>query len=372
MAENLNKMQVTALVTRLPPALDGVGDYALNLAHRLRKDFGIKTHFVVCTPTWTGATEIEGFRVTQVSDCSVNSLLSVLPSEEFSSSIVLLHYVNYGYAKRGCPVWLVDGLQRWKAFGTNRSVVTMFHETYAFGPPWASSFWLSPLQRNLAARLARLSDCCLTSRQGYAERLQELSRGKHTQIPILPVFSNIGEPKQVPLLIERNRRIVVFGSPSNRLRVYQESWAELELTCKLLKIEEIWDIGSTTGLSLATVNGVPVVELGKQSAAEISVFLLNSLAGFFNYTPEYLAKSTIFAAYCAHGLLPISHVSSDLTTDGIIDGKHYWIPGNNTEELNSVAQLQAIADHAHAWYQTHNLSVQAKTFAAVLGNITTT
>lgn len=361
-------MLVTSIVTRLPPAIDGVGDYALHLARRLRQDFGMETHFVVGDPNWSGATQIEGFPITQVSVCSANALLSVLPSEP--STPILLHYVGYGYAKRGCPVWLVNGLQRWLTKGVNRSLVTMFHEIYATGPLWASSFWLSPLQKNLVARLVYWSDRYLTSRQGYAERLYELSRARDTQIPTLPVFSNLGEPEQVPPLAERKRRIVVFGSPSNRLRVYRESLAELELTCQLLDIEEIWDIGASASLTLSTVNGISVVELGKRSAAEISDILLNSFAGFFNYTPEFLAKSGVFAAYCSHGLLPVSHVSSVLTGDGIIDGKHYWIPANNTEEGNFLEQLQAIADNAHVWYHTHNLSVHAKTFAALLANQT--
>jgi hypothetical protein len=244
----------------------------------------------------------------------------------------------------------------------------MFHETYASGPPWTSSFWLSPLQKNLAARVAKLSDRCVTSRQGYAQQLHELSPGKHEKIPTLPVFSNIGEPKQVPPLAKRDRRIVVFGSPSNRLRVYQESSPQLELTCQLLKIEEILDIGPPKPLVLSSVNGVPVVELGERSATEISRFLLNSFAGFFNYTPEYLAKSGMFAAYCAHGLLPVSHVGSPFPVDGIIEGKNFWTPQHKTDGLISLESLQAIADQARAWYQTHNLSVQAQTFAPLLAN----
>jgi hypothetical protein len=357
-------MLITAIITRLPPAIDGVGDYALYLAGRLCKDFNIETHFVVGDPSWTGATEIQGFPVTKVSVCSANTLLSLLPSNRQPPTTVLLHYVNYGYAKRGCPVWLVDGLQRWQAASANRSLVTMFHETYATGPPWTSSFWLSPLQRNLAARLARLSDRCLTSRQGYAKLLYELSLGKQTQIPTLAVFSNIGEPEQVPPLAERQRHIVVFGSPLHRLRAYRESLTQLELTCQLLGIEEILDIGPSTNLPLSTVSGVPVVELGQRSATEISGFLLNSLVGFFDYNPDYLAKSGIFAAYCAHGLLPVSTRCSAVSVDGIEAGKHYWVPDCRTTGL----ELQEIAVRAHAWYQSHNLSVHAQTFAAMLAN----
>ena len=39
----------------------------------------------------------------------------------------------------------------------------MFHEFHAMGPPWRSSFWLSPLQRRLATSLTRLSDGLVTS-----------------------------------------------------------------------------------------------------------------------------------------------------------------------------------------------------------------
>jgi hypothetical protein len=213
-----------------------------------------------------------------------------------------------------------------------------------------------------------LSDRCLTSREGYAKLLYELSLGKQTQIPTLPVFSNLGEPGWVPPLVERERRVVVFGSSSNRLRVYRESFAKLELTCQLLGIKEIWDIGPSTSLTLSTVNGVPVVQLGQLSAAEISGFLLNSLAGFFDYNPDFLAKSGIFAAYCAHGLLPVSARCSALPVDSIEAGKHYWMPDGQRKGLKNLVKLQAIADNAYAWYQTHNLSVHARIFFRHLNN----
>lgn len=355
---------LTCIVPRLLPAIDGVGDYALNLANQLRQEFGIKTHFIVGDPNWTGEIQIEGFPITKVSVCSATNLLSLLPSDRPAS--VLLHYVGYGYAKRGCPSWLVDGLQFWRTASTHRLLITMFHELYASGSPWTSAFWLSSLQRNLAARLAQLSDRCLTSKQHYAEILSELSQGKQTQIPTLPVFSNIGEPDQVPPLAKRHQRLVVFGGRSKRLRVYQKSLAELSHTCQLLGIKEILDIGPSTGLTLSPVNGVPVVERGQLDATEISHILSTSLAGFFNYNLEYLAKSTIFAAYCAHGLLPVSPRCHALPVDGIAAGKHYWIPDDMTTGLKDLLEVQAIADNAYAWYQTHNLSVQAKTFATYL------
>ena len=358
---------VTSIIPRLPPAIDGVGDYALNLARQLRKDFNIQTHFIVGNPTWTGAAEIEGFPVSQISmgvashrHGSPDALLNLLSSDRTSS--ILLHYVGYGYAQRGCPVWLVDGLQRWKSLFPKRSLLTMFHEVYASGPPWTSSFWLSPLQKNLAARLAQMSDRCITSKQSYGEVLYQLNPTKQTEITCLPVFSNIGEPEYLPTLSERSQRLVVFGSRNARLQVYNQCLKALEETCQNLNIKEILDIGVPTGLELSKIKGIPIIERGVDEAEEISKILQDSIAGFLNFPPPaYLAKSTIFASYCAHRLIPCMAISSKIPVDSLEKGKHYWSADEHSNEL-TLKQGHDIADNAYAWYQTHSLPVQAKIF----------
>ncbi|HYX18490.1 MAG TPA: glycosyltransferase family 1 protein [Nostoc sp.] len=349
-----------SIVPRLPPAIDGVGDYALNLARQLRQDFNIQTHFVVGNPTWNGAGEIEGFIVSQVSDRSPDALLALLANN--CSSPILIHYVGYGYAQRGCPVWLVDGLQRWKSLFPNRSLVTMFHEIAASGPIWTSSFWLSSLQKNLAARLVQMSDRCITSKQSYGELLYQLNRTQQTEITCLPVFSNIGEPEYLPTLPERSQRLVVFGSRNSRLQVYNQCLKALEETCQSLNIKEILDIGVPTGLELSKIGEIPIIEKGVNKAEEISKVLQDSIAGFLNFPPPaYLAKSTIFAAYCAHRLIPCMVISSKLPIDGLEKGKHYWSADDHSNELR-LKQGQNIADNAYTWYQTHSLPVQAKIF----------
>lgn len=361
-------MLVVQVVPRLPPVVDGVGDYALNLAGQLHREYGITTHFVVGDLTWVGATDVGGFSVSQVSQHSAEELAFVLLKIQ-KPLIILLHYVGYGYARRGCPLWLVEGIERSHRENRNENqgqLVTMFHELYAFGPPWTSSFWLSPVQKDLVARLARVSDRCLTSRQSYAQTLLKLSQGKQPQISTLPVFSNIGEPKQIPLLSERSRRLVVFGGRRNRAQVYQEFLAELAHACQVLAIEEILDIGPSVDQSSTTVDSVPIIKMGEQPASEVANILLNSLAGFFAYPTDYLAKSTIYAAYCACGMLPISPRRDTRRTDGVESGKHYWISTSQVTSLDMV-RAQAIADHAHTWYQSHNLSAQAQEFFRVLG-----
>jgi len=356
---------ITAIVPRLPPAVNGLGDYGLNLARQLRQDFGLVTEFIVGDPNWVGETSVEGFAVKQVADKSAAALLDLLPNQSDSSAIVLLHYVGYGYAKRGCPIWLIEALERWRKAASNRSLVTMFHEIYAFGPIWTSQFWTSPLQKNLATRLAFRSDHCFTSKQGYAEIIYQLSQGKHSKIPTLPVFSTIGEPKHISPLVERPRQLVVFGNAGSRARVYRQSRLALERTCRELEILEIVDIGPSLGFEVEPIEGIPVISMGVKNAQQISDLLSNSLVGFFNYPTEFLAKSTIFAAYCAHQVIPIGVFDEGLNVDNLEAGKHYWLADRHQGKMNLLVG-QLVANNAHAWYQTHNLSVQAHTFANYL------
>jgi hypothetical protein len=355
---------VIAIVPRLPPAIDGVGDYALNIALQLRKDFNIQTHFIVGDPNWTGSSEIESFKVSQVNSSSPNALISALSDLDNikQDTPVLLHYVGYGYAMRGCPNWLIDGLQQWKGDNPSRPLSIMFHEISASGrPPWTSAFWLSSLQKYLATRLVKMSDRCITSKQLYSDIIKQMSKGTLDQVPSLPVFSNVGEPDGLLTdLSQREPRVIIFGGSANRARVYQESHQILSNICKELDIQEIWDVGTSTKITPKSIGKIPVVEIGRQSTNLISDLLATSRVGFFDYNPDYLAKSTIFSAYCAHRILPINAQSNFRAIDGITAGKHYWSPV--VGELRNGDQLQSIADNAYEWYSHHNLAIQSKTF----------
>jgi len=354
--------EITTIVPRLTPAIDGVGDYGLHLAQQMRQDFGLITQFVVADPHWSGASVIEDFSVKQLQKQSSHSLQELLPKQSNSCSIVLLHYVGYGYAKRGCPIWLVRGLESWSRGGKNRYLVTMFHELYAFGSIWTSQYWTSSLQKKLAARLVILSDRCLTSNQEYAGIIQKFSLGKHPENPILPIFSNVGEPENPPPLEERQRRLVVFGSRGSRERVYQRSRiVVLERICRELEITEIWDIGPAIDLQIESINGIPIICQGILTASQVSSVLANSTVGFFDYYLECLAKSGIFAAYCAHRLIPVGVWYEARDVDGLQVDHHYWLGDKYAQKMNLSAG-QTIADNAYSWYKNHRLIVHAQTF----------
>ncbi len=91
------------IVPRLPGTHDGVGDYALNLAQALARQFKIKTIFAVphATAKEAGAFSVRSF------DLSAEAAAEIADDCED----VLLHYVNYGYHVRGVPRRLPGFLQ---------------------------------------------------------------------------------------------------------------------------------------------------------------------------------------------------------------------------------------------------------------------
>jgi len=366
-----NSQLIISVVPRLYPAIDGVGDYALSLARQLRSDFGVKTRFVVGDPTWFSNNQLEGFNITKVTARSAESLINQLV-QAYSVKTILLHYVGYGYAKRGCPKWLVDGLLHWKASFPKARLITMFHEVAASGPPWTSAFWLSGLQRQLAKRLVLMSDRILTSKRSYAELLQSYAPGRFDTIPTLPVFSTVGELQNPSNLSERTRRLVIFGGRSNRFKVYKDSLEQLRQICRYLNIQQIFDIGPSLDSLPADIDTVSITAAGCLPSEEISAILSDSIAGFFSYHPAFLGKSTIFAAYCAHQVIPISATMTDLPEEGLQPGKHYALPTQYNTQKRDMALMQAISDNAYAWYQEHGLSAQTKAYYMLLSSLEVT
>ncbi len=348
---------ICQIVPELPPAINGLGDYALNLARQLRQDYQIDTHFLVGNPSWQGDESIEGFKISQLEKRHGDNLFDRLSL--ISPQKILLHYVGYGYAQRGCPIWLIDGLKQIKQKASPQ-LITMFHEVCASSPyPWHSSYWLFPFQKSIASQLSHITDSFFTSKQFYAEILIKISKNKHTDIKVMPVFSNIGEPLVLPLdLSSRHRHLIIFGSTGRRIKVYENCVAIIAKICQQLNIEKIIDIGDFTDKIPANINNIYIVKTGKLPSKEISKIMGNSLVGFSNYHPNFLAKSTIFAAYCAHRLLPINFQGNISGVDGIKANTHYLSEESDIEEK----KIQSIADNAYYWYMEHNIKNQARQF----------
>jgi len=362
----VNDTNLISIVPRLPPLSGGVGDYALKLAGFLCENVGVNTRFIVTDPAWRETDRVERFEANHLPVRSPSALINMLSSGEAANDAVLLHYSGYGYARRGCPFWLVKALEQWRGAGRGRALITMFHELYAWGPPWTSSFWLSPLQKHLTAHLARVSDQWLTSLEHFAEVVRRLTANETACAYHLPVFSNVGEPVAPPPLAARRRRLVVFGTDGRRLEVYRKSTADLNRICRRLGIEEILDVGQPLDFDFAGLLDHPVVICGELSGSEVSRLLLDAVAGVIDYPAAALGKSGIFAAYCAHRVIPfLANHGDSAPADGLEQNRHYWPTDIADDRLNLDAG-QTIADNAFAWYQTHNLSVHATALANCL------
>jgi hypothetical protein len=345
--------RVVHIVPNLPPPHEGVGSFAMALAEALRAHHGIESRFLA-------AAELPRAEPAALAD----ALAALAAEDGGGETAVILHYANYGYQPRGCPAWLVDGLARWRSRHRSR-LVTVFHEIAATGPPWRSSFWLSPLQRRLAAALARLSEGLTTSLEIHRRLL--LRWVPDREVAVLPVFSTVGEPSAPPPLSARARRLVVFGGPGTRARAYRELGPALALACRTLGIEEVCDIGPDDGPGdgpgdgpAATDLPVPVRRLGALPGAQVSELLAGSLAGFVGYPAPFLPKSTIFAAYCAHRVLPVcAWPRRDAEP-----APPFWTPRPDADVDRD--NLQKLADRAHAWYGGHALSHHAAVYEGLL------
>lgn len=354
--------QLVTIVPRLRPAIDGVGDYALEIAQALHHR-GVRSQFIVGDSQWQGDKLLAGMPAQRVSQRSSTALLTQLAQ----AKTILLHYVPHGYAAKACPFWLIQALEQWRR-NSDTFLLTMFHELYAcdWQRPWSSDFWLSPVQRQLASRLAQLSDVCLTSSQRYADQLNPLSHGKHTQVTALPVFSNVGELAQVLPLVQRQPHLVIFGQRHSKEKIYQQALAKLKQVCQQLAITQIWDIGVPVPQMPTQVGHAPITALGKLANDAIAHYLSQSQAGFLAYDPKRLGKSGIFAAYCAYGVLPINHQAANFPVEGLTAGIQYWVPTPNDSSKDVLAQVQLIATSAHTWYQTHTVARQAQVFQDLL------
>jgi hypothetical protein len=345
---------VVSIVPRLPPAIDGVGDYALVVADQMRKQFSIETRFIIVDSLWQGPQWINGFSVSAIPRRSSSGLHKMLHDAE----VVIVNYANYGFDRWGCPAWLTQGLKTWKERNPSGRLVTMFHEVHqnVVGPPWKHSFWLIPYQKKIAGHLLDLSDAVMTNNMAYSHRLASLSRTSIDRPEFLAINSCVGEPKIGLPLSQRRRQIVIFGQ-QRRINAYRHSADLLNQLCEKLAIEQIIDIGPSLKQDLPLLN-VPIIQLGELEADEISNILAESAIGMINYANDALIKSSVFAAYCAHGVLPIVHMAEVSSMEGLRHRLNYIMLDHGID-FNSLGDCQKIADRAYRWYHTHSAAEHA-------------
>lgn len=216
-----------------------------------------------------------------------------------------------------------------------------------------------------ARRFAQLADAVVTNTRAFHEVLTRWTGG---QVDLLPCFSNLGEPISVSPLVDRAPRLVVFGSPGTRERLFGSIDASaLARVVSAFGIDEIHEIGEPHGGVAPDLPGVTWVRPGVLSTADVSRLMLDARAGLLDYShhPGTLGKSGVLAAYASHGVVTVSPTGLASEDDGLVSGRHYLQMDRAVPERPE--DRQAVADAGRAWYLPHGLHATSSRFAAVLG-----
>ena len=342
---------------------NGVADYALTLARALHACRGANTVFLSGTPAVHGMPMEDDWKTVCVPKRKAQILADTvqLLSAENNARAVVLHFSGYGYQKRGTPVWLVQGLRIWSRRAGRVPLLTIFHELYATGRPWQSAFWLSPLQKQIVRSILNFSSAAITPTDLYTRRLLELRDGA-TKITTMPVFSNVGEPGGGPAPCARTAAAVVFGLAGVEDRLFGIYRSEIERLITALGIDTIFDIGPRLSSVPHSLAGALVISKGVLPRRAVSELLQRARFGFVAYPLEFVAKSSIFAAYAAHGVVPIVLSDNQGSFDGLQPARHF-LDGLRLGTGVDGEGLASIQSKLFSWYTSHALKVQAEYLA---------
>jgi hypothetical protein len=347
------------VVPRRAAQPDGVADSALALARALRAYRGANSVFLSGTPSVDAMPVEDEWKTVCVPKRQAQILADTvqLLSAETNARAVVLHFSGYGYQKRGVPLWLVQGLRIWSRRAGNVPLFTIFHELYATGRPWQSSFWVSPLQKQVARSILKLSSAAITPTDLYRKQLSEWQEGRSIEVRAMPVFSNVGEPGLRSAPRTRSAAAVVFGLAGVEDRLFGTYRPDLERIIAALGIEKIFDIGPRFSSVPATLAGVPVISKGVLPQGAVSELLSRARFGFVAYPLDFIGKSGVFAAYAAHGVVPIVLSEREGAFDGLQPARHF-LDGLRLGTGGS-QDLALIQHKLLTWYTSHSVKVQA-------------
>ncbi|NJN22131.1 MAG: hypothetical protein HC812_14285 [Leptolyngbya sp. RL_3_1] len=102
--------KILQVVPRLPPYLDGVGDYALNIFKALSQLSDFSLEFLVIRPDQKSEDWVDGFRSYRLLKASRKDFIDLVPRDV---DVILLQYSNYPYllGKLDAPYWLLNALK---------------------------------------------------------------------------------------------------------------------------------------------------------------------------------------------------------------------------------------------------------------------
>ena len=347
------------VLPRLTPGRCGVSDQAVLLARALKEEFAIDSAFVTLNSREPNALHYPTIH------CLPSQLLeNCVELAEGRDAALFVHVSGYGYSADGAPALLADALETVRANGRVR-IATYFHEISASGPPWTSAFWHAHRQKKAARRIIAQCSLIVTSIDRQAAWLRRESRRLGgARVEQMPVFSPADETDEPVPFNQRNPIMVMFGLAATRTWAYKKLSAAENLV-STLGIQEILDVGPECD-NPSEVNGVRVKRVGSLPAEDLPAVFSQSQFGFVPHPWFCLGKSSVFAAYCAQGMIPVVAGNFPKEVDGLREGIHVVTP--QTAEAVRRSEWEACSRAAWTWYMGHRLHVHAERYAKWMRN----
>lgn len=358
--------RVCVILPRLPPVVDGLGDYTLHIWRHYHYAANQNLSLLDQSTNWY-------FLTARDADSSAavfpNASISPLPREssqlssvleESGAEVVLLQFSGYGFDQNALPYHLADGLKQWLSKAQSRRLVTMFHELYAFGPPWKKAFWLSLPQQFLARSLCELSQVAVTSNHAYFNKLKDWF--PHKDIRIIPIGANFENPKNIA---KDWSCVSIFGK--QRLDSVEMHRELLRFLTRQRLVRTIVLSGEPPASDLAKKERKALSEITNQATIkEVYGFPTDAVPdevarcglSITNVTSERLAKSGRFHLACALGQVTISMRSKRISNCAPLVHGVSFIEYSATEIsrvadlLKDVAMLESIGHQARALSET--------------------
>ena len=300
--------RVVFILPQLPPAHCGLGDYSMILLEHMAMTPPPKIlvmHGVAETHAAHPDFDVEPL---PRSSASLQQRLHELRAQK-----VFVQYVAQGFQPRGCPLWFLSALRKWRASTAGARLVIMFQELW-FEPKWWKPDWcLQKLHRFALRRLADAADQVFVSTEEFALRMQ--GTAYHERIRVLM------NPATIPLAApERNVQrfqghMVLFGRQGSRLLALTQMAPYLGKLHTAGVLNKLWIAGSRESEAMndrednlikSLLPPSSVGRLGSQTPEDLSLIFQKVQMGIFAKVLHGFTKSTIFMGYASHGLCILS------------------------------------------------------------------
>ena len=220
-------MNILFITNTLPPVVDGVGDYTLNLA----KEFAKHGHKVsiVCKRNYRVKKDYEDIRVFPIVEAwnkaAAHPVIRLI--QEKHINVVSLQYVPHGYEPHGLPFGLIRFVKEIRK--THVPIFTFCHEVYWRYRGFNIKFLAeSLLMAFISKRILKYSDYVATSISHYAKMIKKLSG---YIAPTIPITSNIPvdnvDAKSTKAIVAPNKEFIVAFIGKRDLTVVSDALRHL-------------------------------------------------------------------------------------------------------------------------------------------------